>query len=98
MAGTHAPRSGQHSQPAIDHRPHQPHTAAMTRGTLWEGIGPERITALAQAWHDRGPGGWARVLARVQPRARTPHRRLLGAGVGRSVRLHGHDCLLYTSP
>ena len=25
----------------------------MTRGTLWEGIGPERITALAQAWHDR---------------------------------------------
>jgi len=25
----------------------------MTRGTLWEGIGPERITALAQVWHDR---------------------------------------------
>jgi len=45
----------------------------MTRGTLWEGIGPERITALAQAWHDRataGPGGWARVLARMSARKR----------------------------
>jgi hemoglobin len=25
----------------------------MTQATLWERIGPERITALAQAWHDR---------------------------------------------
>ena len=25
----------------------------MTRAALWERIGPERITALAQAWHDR---------------------------------------------
>jgi hemoglobin len=25
----------------------------MTRATLYERIGPERITALAQAWHDR---------------------------------------------
>lgn len=31
---------------------------------------------------DRGSGGRARVLARVQPRSRTPHRRLLGAGLG----------------
>jgi len=42
---------------------------------------------------DRGPGGRACVLAWVQPRSRTSHRRVLGAGLGRSVRLHRHHVL-----
>jgi len=51
--GDLAPGTRGDPTPAIDRSPNQPHTAAMTRVTLWEGIGPERITALAQAWHDR---------------------------------------------
>lgn len=37
----------------IDPAPYATHTRAMAGQTLYERIGPDAITSLAQAWHDR---------------------------------------------